>query len=204
MCPRSSCIQPDLQACCSDFFSYNVTCHSPLSTLHSPLHSPMVPAFLIPLLPAELPADLLQVQQHGRHHYCSMLHATSRSVRALRHAIDASLFCLLCAASVGASSEVINANLYVTDSPVSSAYGNNATAGDKLVANFAIRDTSTNATVGASLGFCVLLRDAGPNQCLYTIQFASGTIQVNHTVLLDILLWFQVFSNNVRTCKQQR
>lgn len=97
--------------------------------------------------------------------------------------VTAAVCCLFCVAAVGASTELINANLYVTDSPVSSAYGSNVTAGDRLVANFALRDIMTNATIGASLGYCVLLRDAGPNQCLYTIQFASGTIQVCHTAL---------------------
>lgn len=137
------------------------------------------------LLPVELPADLLHSITTIISMYCSMLQTAGRSTYAARHAIQASLCCLLCAAAVGASSDVISANLYVTDSPVSSAYGNNATAGDKLVANFSLRDSETNATIGASLGYCVLLRDAGPNQCLYTIQFASGTIQVCQTVLHD-------------------
>lgn len=159
------------------------------------------------LLPVKLPADLLHCITTIISMYCSMPHAASRSTHAARHAIQASLCCLLCAAAGGASVDVISANLYVTDSPVSSAYGSNATAGDRLVANFALRDMRTNATVGASLGYCVLLRDTGPNQCLYTIQFASGTIQVCHTALRDLIsvavnYLRRVFDKNAWTCKQ--
>ena len=91
------------------------------------------------------------------------------------------LLFVICATGVHAATDVVQANLYVTDSPVGQAYGANVTAGETLVADFQLRDAQTNATLGNSLGYCILLRAAGPNQCLYTIQFASGTIQVDHT-----------------------
>ncbi len=85
---------------------------------------------------------------------------------------------VICAAAAQAATDVIRANLYVTDSPLGAAYGGNLTAGETLVADFEIKDLQTNATLGNSLGYCVLLRVEGPNQCLYTLQFASGTVQV--------------------------
>lgn len=88
------------------------------------------------------------------------------------------LLFVICATGVYAATDVVQANLYVTDSPIGQAYGANVTAGETLVADFQLRDVQTNATLGNSLGYCILLRAAGPNQCLYTIQFASGTIQV--------------------------
>ena len=91
------------------------------------------------------------------------------------------LLFVICATSVSAVTDVVQANLYVTDSPAGQAYGANVTAGEPLVADFQLRDLQTNATLGNSLGYCILLRNAGPNQCQYTIQFASGTIQVGHS-----------------------
>ena len=91
------------------------------------------------------------------------------------------LLFVLCATGIYAATDIVQANLYVTDSPVGQALGANVTAGETLVADFQLRDVQTNATLGNSLGYCILLRDAGPNQCQYTIQFASGTIQVGHS-----------------------
>lgn len=129
---------------------------------------------------ADLPAELLAARLRLLTAFpkLSMSALTSPVACPLRQCFTFLLCLAVCAATAKASTEIINGNLYVTDGPVPSAYGNNATAGDILVANFDVRDAQTNATIGNSLGYCVLLRDAGPNQCLYTIQFASGTIQV--------------------------
>ena len=127
---------------------------------------------------ANLPAELLTARLLNASAKLSTKALASCTACPLRQCVPFLLCLALCVATAGASTEVINANLYVTDSPVPSAYGNNATAGDVLVANFDVRDVQTNTTIGNSMGYCVLLRVAGPNQCLYTIQFASGTIQV--------------------------
>ena len=167
---------------------------------------PMVTAFPVPLLPSKASCRTsCMCNAIIASMYCNMLRAASLDTRVARHIIETVLCCLFCAAAIGASTEVISANLYVTDSPVSSAYGKNVTAGDRLVANFALRDIKTNATIGASLGYCVLLRDAGPNQCLYTIQFASGTIQVGHTggkAAVDSML-LAIMQRHVSNCNRK-
>ena len=93
------------------------------------------------------------------------------------------LLALSWAAGAYAATEVVQGNLYFTDSPVGAAYGPSVQAGQILVADFALKALNTNATLGNSLGYCVLLRSGGPNQCLYTIQFASGSIQVRVPVI---------------------
>lgn len=46
------------------------------------------------------------------------------------------------------------------------------------MANFQVNAEASNATIGSVLGFCTVLRDVGPSQCQYTIQLASGSVQV--------------------------
>ena len=81
-----------------------------------------------------------------------------------------------CVLQTDAATERLVTNLFVTDSP---AYpGPTATvAGEVFVNNFLLTDYDTNATVATELGFCVAVRTPGPAQCLYTLTFATGTLQ---------------------------
>lgn len=82
-----------------------------------------------------------------------------------------------------ASREVIQGNIYVTDSVgVGPDYTSNLSAGSTYIANFLYTAQPSNTTVGSSLGFCTILRDSGPSQCQYTLQLASGTVQVHFCV----------------------
>ncbi len=84
----------------------------------------------------------------------------------------AALFCFV---TVGAETERVVANLFVTDSP---AYPGPTTtvAGQPFVNNFILTDFETNATIAEELGFCVPVRDPGPAECTYTL-----TIRNRHT-----------------------
>ena len=97
---------------------------------------------------------------------------------------------LLSAPTTRAATDVIKANLYVTDS-LNTMTG--FKAGESFVLNSQIRDQATNATVGAELCACVNLRDGGPSQCEITLQFASGTVQVR-TLYVISMSWSCLFS----------
>ena len=90
----------------------------------------------------------------------------------------------LCASAVvlpaEATEATINAKVYITD-----ATGIDLTdvatikAGQTFVLNFLLADQATNATVGSVMGFGVVLRSKGPSQVQYTVQLASGSLQVS-------------------------
>ena len=100
------------------------------------------------------------------------------------------LVVLLCAAAIIAPASAlkgqatIEANVYVTDSAnIDVVNVTSIQAGQTFVLDFLLTDQASNATVGAVLGFCVVLRSQGPSQCQYTVQLASGTIQVMRYLL---------------------
>ena len=97
------------------------------------------------------------------------------------------MFCLvilaLCASAVvlpaDAAEATINANVYVTDATgIDLTNVTTITAGQTFVLNLLLTDQATNATIGSVLGFGVVLRSQGPFQVQYTLQLASGSLQV--------------------------
>ncbi|KAK9824758.1 hypothetical protein WJX74_005339 [Apatococcus lobatus] len=54
-----------------------------------------------------------------------------------------------------------------------------AAVGQTYITNFFVTDYQTNATLGTELGFCTGLQPQGASQCLNTITFATGTVQVS-------------------------
>ena len=80
--------------------------------------------------------------------------------------------------STSAASQVIEGEIYLMDSVHQTQNYTNLQAGQIYTANFQVNAQPSNATVGSVLGYCVVLRDVGPAQCQYTIQLASGTVQV--------------------------
>lgn len=97
------------------------------------------------------------------------------------------MFCLilfaLCASAVivplEAADVTINANVYVTDSAgIDLTNVTTITAGQTFVLNLLLTDQATNATIGSVMGFGVVLRPQGPFQVQYTVQLASGSLQV--------------------------
>ena len=72
----------------------------------------------------------------------------------------------------GASYDVTNP----ADSKPTPAH--NLTAGNVYVSDLLITSQSTNATIGEALGYCVVLRNGGPNMRQLTLQLPSGTVQV--------------------------
>ena len=96
-----------------------------------------------------------------------------------------------------AHQERVVANLFVTDQP---DYPGplNTKAGQPFVNNFLLTDYDSNATIATELGYCVPVRTPGPAQCLYTLSFAQGTLQVCKVLLeygihLHILVWHGLF-----------
>lgn len=90
----------------------------------------------------------------------------------------------LCASAVllrsDAAEVTINANIYVTDSTgIDLTNVTTITAGQIFVLNMLLADQATNATIGSVMGFGVVLRSQGPFQLQYTIQLASGSLQVS-------------------------
>lgn len=94
------------------------------------------------------------------------------------------IFLALCASAVALPSEAaeatINANVYVTDSTgIDLTNVTTITAGQTFVLNLLLADQATNATIGSAMGFGVVLRPQGPSQVQYTVQLASGSLQVS-------------------------
>ena len=80
--------------------------------------------------------------------------------------------------STTAASDVLQGDIYLEDSVRQIQNYTSLTAGQSYVANFQVNAQASNATMGNVMGFCMVLRDVGPAQCQYTIQLASGTVQV--------------------------
>ena len=96
----------------------------------------------------------------------------------------------LCASAVvlptDATEATVNANVYVTDSTGTDLTNvTTITAGQTFVLNLLLADQATNATIGSVLGLGVVLRSQGPFQVQYTVQLASGTLQVSFTGALN-------------------
>lgn len=78
-----------------------------------------------------------------------------------------------------AADVTINANVYVTDSAgIDLTNVTTITAGQTFVLNLLLTDQATNATIGSVMGFGVVLRPQRPFQVQYTVQLASGSLQV--------------------------
>jgi len=77
-----------------------------------------------------------------------------------------------------AATDVLQGDIYLMDSVHQIDNYTDLKAGQSYVANFQVNDQASNATIGSVLGFCTVLRDVGPSQCQYTIQLASGSVQV--------------------------
>lgn len=85
-----------------------------------------------------------------------------------------------------AKDETIRARAYVTESTVGDL--TSVTAGQTFTTNFIMNDQSTNATLGAIMGFCVALRPQGqPCMCQSTAQLAAGTLQVTSPGCLKLI-----------------
>ena len=80
--------------------------------------------------------------------------------------------------STKAATDTLQGQIYLMDSVRQIQNYTSLTAGQSYVADFQVNGQPSNATIGNVLGFCVVLRNVGPSQCQYTIQLASGTIQV--------------------------
>ena len=80
---------------------------------------------------------------------------------------------------VSAASEKLVLLLYVASTatlPASISEG--PAVGQTFVTNFLVTDYQTNATLGTELGFCTGIQPQGAQQCLVTMTFATGTVQV--------------------------
>ncbi len=80
--------------------------------------------------------------------------------------------------SATAATDVLQGDIYLMDSVHQIQNYTDLKAGQSYVANFQVNAQASNATIGSVLGFCTVLRDVGPSQCQYTIQLASGSVQV--------------------------
>ena len=98
--------------------------------------------------------------------------ASARSVQLLALAFLALLH------SATAATDVLQGDIYLMDSFNQVQNYTTLTAGQTYVAIFQVQDQASNATIGTVFGFCTVLRDVGPSQCQYTIQLASGSVQV--------------------------
>lgn len=103
------------------------------------------------------------------------------------HTAVLKMFCVvllaLCASAVvppaDATEATFNANVYVTEATgVDLTNVTTIEAGQSFVLNLLLTDQATNATIGSILGFGVVLRSQGPFQVQYTVQLASGSLQV--------------------------
>lgn len=80
--------------------------------------------------------------------------------------------------SATAATDVLQGDIYLMNSVHQIDNYTDLKAGQSYVANFQVNAQASNATIGSVLGFCTVLRDVGPSQCQYTIQLASGSVQV--------------------------
>lgn len=80
--------------------------------------------------------------------------------------------------SPNAATDVLQGNIYLMDYVNQVQNYTTLTAGQSYVASFQVNAQFSNATIGTVCGFCTVLRDVGPSQCQYTIQLASGSVQV--------------------------
>lgn len=94
-----------------------------------------------------------------------------------RYALTVATLATLLHLTVG-DTDVIQGDIYLMSSVNQIQNYTSLKAGQIYVANFDVRAQPSNATIGDVMGFCVVLRDIGPSQCQYTIQLASGTVQV--------------------------
>lgn len=80
--------------------------------------------------------------------------------------------------SANAATDVLQGDIHLMDSVNQISNYTNLKAGQSYVAVFQVDAQPSNATSGTVFGFCTVLRDVGPSQCQYTIQLASGSVQV--------------------------
>ena len=82
-------------------------------------------------------------------------------------------------AGASAASEKLILLVYVASAatlPATPSVG--PAVGQTIITNFLLTDYQTNATLGTELGFCTGIQLQGAIQCLNTLTFATGTMQV--------------------------